>query len=205
MNVRAKTKEKEILDYIDRPIRPLIIELNRVGLKTKFCCCGFPYKGEEVKKTHARQPFIVFHAPRTVKALNAFFSLANIVAQSYWTLRPYGNDEWHLMGQSKESEFYRHDGDEVGLHDYEMALIHIQSLTMVVKKWPTAEEKFAIIDGNTGYDKLTDGEWQIKPVKESIIDVSEPKTKEIKEDSSGQTSELSEQEREALRREMPYL
>lgn len=38
--------EANVWNQIDKPMRPLIYELHRIGLPTAFSCCGYPYDGE---------------------------------------------------------------------------------------------------------------------------------------------------------------
>lgn len=180
------TTDKTVLDCIDRPIRPLVIQLNRIGLKTRFSCCGFPYNGEEEPKTHAKAPFVVLERiidlqqtevdAMSVRRTCYFFILARHVEYSRWTLEPYGNGQWWLGIKDDnlgESKFYRQEeGDEPGVHDYESALIAIQSLTRKLMNIPSFGSSFTIEDGNRHYNKLTGGEWQIEP-KESVT-IGEP-------------------------------
>lgn len=166
-------EKKTVLECIDRPIRPLIVELNRIGLRTKFCCCGFPYRGEEEPKSHARFPFVVLHDPLmnqdelTIRRIEAFFTLARLIAGRGWLLHQYhGNGEWYLSGEKLvegEEKFYRHDDGERGVHDYETSMIGIQSLVRSLKSVRPISKEFAIHDGNSMYAERTDGEWQIDP------------------------------------------
>lgn len=175
---------KTIWDSIDRPVRPLIYELNRIGLPTKFCCCGFSYDGEEEPKTHAKMTFVVLH-PINPLALSAFFSLARLCGSSGWKLMPYGgNGEWHLS-YKHEDNFYNR-GDKVGIHDYETQLINILQMTNVLQNWPSLKEEFEIVDGNSNYAQLG-GEWQVK-AKPSV------KSTEIKgKDGTSTTNQVESQ------------
>jgi len=159
-------ENKTVLDSIDRPIRPLILELNRIGLPTKFCCCGFPYDGEEEPKTHSIITFVVL---KDIGPLNAvpFFSLARAAVNTGWILTPYNsNFEWHLRYEhTSYDKFYRRNGNLPGIHDYEEQLIKIHQLTKIIEQWPSAsgrEKEFIIVDGNSNYEALK-GEWQVKP------------------------------------------
>lgn len=164
--------DREVWDSIDRPIQPLVWELNRVGLPTKFSCCGFTYQGEEEPKTHAKKPFVVFFSPQFAPkeiqnfSLGSFFSLAGMVAQTGWELRPYSKREWHLMFKSgNDNEFYQEAGELPGIHSYETKLLHIQRLAKALQGFPSVDEKFSIVDGNSSYAELTNNEWQVKPKK----------------------------------------
>lgn len=165
---------KSIWDSIDRPIRPLIFELNRIGLRTKFSCCGFPYKGEEEPKSHSKYPFVVLEPLRAssqdefMDVVRAFFTLGDIARTNGWILQPYGGGQWHLSFEKVveiEDKFYRHEDNERGIHDYERSLITIQNIARSLRALPGIGKEFTVVDGNTGYDELFNGEWQIEPKK----------------------------------------
>jgi hypothetical protein len=172
--------EREVWDSIDRPIRPLIWELNRIGLQTKFCCCGFNYDGEEEPKTHAKQPFVVLRDPgrtadanKTLTPIRAFFNAVQIAFNQGWETTPYGGSgEWHMHFCPSDGSFYAQESRIAGVHDYETSLLRMQRLTEVLQMLPSVAEKFSIVDGNRGYAELTGGEWQVQPKKDSLFDSS---------------------------------
>lgn len=178
--LQLNDSDRDIWTSIDRPIRPLIWELNRVGLSTKWCCCGFNYRDEEEPKTHAKNPFVVLKpivgpkGPTRSKGIAAFFALAKVSTMCGWMLRPYHqNGEWHMMFKRPEESFYQESEDGLdGVHNYESSLIAIQSLVKHVRLWPASDEKFVIFDGNTGYNEITNGEWQVDPKKEVTFDAT---------------------------------
>jgi hypothetical protein len=43
--------KRSVLDSIDRPIRSMVIELNRIGMETTFSCCGYTYDNQEERKS----------------------------------------------------------------------------------------------------------------------------------------------------------
>lgn len=61
LNKDADTRS--VMDCIDRPIRPLILQMNRVGVFTAFSCCGYSYDGEEEPKSHLENPNVIFVPP----------------------------------------------------------------------------------------------------------------------------------------------
>jgi len=173
--------KRTVLDCIDRPIRKLVLEIHRIGLKTKFSCCGFPYNNEEEPKTHAKRPFIVIHpifrgVPKEAAlgvAVN-FQKFASIAVINNWVIRCYNSiGEWHLIyGHNNAGDFYHPKDEDIGIHNYEQSLIAIQGLTKAIKDIPTMVSNYLIIDGNTDYDKMTNGEWQVQPAvpyKKEII------------------------------------
>jgi hypothetical protein len=174
--LNAIQEGKTIWDSIDRPIRPLIYELNKAGLKTIFSCCGFSYENEEEPKTHARYPFVVYTLTPHPIAIRNFFRLATYASNTGWTLNPYHGLEWHLSFRGGNSELFYRVGDEPGIHDYEQGLIAIRRMTGICElNLDEVDEKFTIEDGNSHkmYDALG-GEWQVKP-KPSIESTSIPK------------------------------
>ena len=172
---------KDVWESIDRPMRPLVWQLNRIGLYTKFCCCGFPYNGEEEPKTHAKSAFIVLHPPMirdedkdiAAHKIGSFFFLSRRVAQSAWTLRPYSpTGEWHLMFNASDPRFYR---DELnGIHNYETTLLGIQSLAKTLEEAPSISNDITIEDGNSKYGDITNGEWQVKPKESVTMSIENP-------------------------------
>ena len=177
-----QAEDKDVLSSIDRPIRPLVVELNRIGLKTMFSCCGFPYEGEEEPKSHSKFPFIVLLHPLENlvdrgRAVSAFFYLGKIVESYGWTLYPYCSIRWYLSGErivKGDDSFYRKEAEEKSIHDYERSLISIKDLTNQLKAIPSIEDKIEIVDGNSiAYPKVLGGEWQVKPKNTSVISLTQ--------------------------------
>lgn len=168
-------ENKTVWDCIDRPIRPLVYELNRIGLKTHFSCCGFQYDNEEEPKSHGRAAFVVFETG-TEHSQRIFFTVASIVMANRWSLMPYYSiNRWHIhYDDTKEQEvMYGKDG----IHNYEGKLLAICRLTEALSKLPTVTGNIVIDDGNANpsYNMLG-GEWQVKP-KPSVILTEEIKNK----------------------------
>jgi hypothetical protein len=120
----------------------------------------------------------------TIRRIEAFFTLARMVAGRGWLLHQYqGNGEWYLSGEKfiqGEEEFYRHDDGQRGVHDYETSMIAIQSLTRNLQQARAIGDEFTIVDGNQTYAEKTAGEWQIDPKPAAIF------TKEEEEDEDQQ-------------------
>jgi hypothetical protein len=55
-------EELDVLTSIDKPIRDLIININRIGIQTIFSCCGFSYK-DEGDKNHCVTSYVLFEDP----------------------------------------------------------------------------------------------------------------------------------------------
>lgn len=167
--------DKTVLESIDRPIRPLVIELNRLGLKTRFSCCGFSYANEEEPKSHAIHPFVVFYIAPQLWAIKNFFELAKRAFSLGWKLLPYGTNEefgsWHLMYEGNSaSKFYGTSEEKPGIHDFEVDLIMIARLTDTLASIPAPDRTLVIEDGNKNlcYKQLG-GEWQVKPKDDYVV------------------------------------
>jgi hypothetical protein len=154
---------KTVWDSIDRPIRPLIYELNRIGLKTKFSCCGFSYVGEEEPKSHARYPFVVFSVNE--KSITSLFKVIDLTMQCGWSIIPYfKSQDWHISySHVHNTERFYNDGTN-SIHAYETPLIMIARLTEKMSSLPSIDGPIFIEDGNAhpSYGFLG-GEWQVEP------------------------------------------
>lgn len=56
----APPTTKRLEDEIDRPLKRCIALLNLLGLKTRWCCCGFDYKGQPDHKSHTYNNLQIF-------------------------------------------------------------------------------------------------------------------------------------------------
>ena len=157
--------KKSIMDSIDRPIRPLIIELNRMGLVTTFSCCGYTYDGQEEPKTHEQKAYVLFRVPLDNKAVDNFFRLSSIVSNFCWGLNVCSNGtEWCIMNHVPEI-WKKSDNLPETIHDYEMRLIGITKLTKALKNCPSISEEYTIRDGNETRRDSYGEEWMIVPKK----------------------------------------
>ncbi len=172
---------RTVWDCIDRPIKPLIVQLLRVGLVTKWCCCGFPYDKEEEPKTHAKKAFVVFKPFKHAPSKNAFadvclsfIALGQFILGTRWELNPYSKSgEWHLMFNPSDVDFYRKTEGQIGIHNYETTLFNIQSLAKSLQEVHTVLKSATLRDGNISYDSMTNGEWQVLPAKDCTIEFDE--------------------------------
>lgn len=173
--------KKEILDSIDRPIRPLVIEFNRIGLQTKYSCCGFNYDGEEEPKTHTRHAYIFFYEPTTEIGKQNLELVKKVAIEKFgWQFfRHCFNDTKKRVEYNLHSEllpghkelYIKNDQIPTAIHDYEIHVIRIQELYDFCKILPTdltinQNDEVIIEDGNKVQVERYP-EWQIKPKKNS--------------------------------------
>ena len=163
---------REVLNSIDRPMRPLIIELNRIGIDTLFCCCGYSYEGEEEPKSHQPTPDIIFVHPKEDYYFSRFVYLAKAVG---WAITLMSESLGEYSAHYINSAFWvKSDNLTEAVHDYEWKLIGIVNLVQTLKLVPSApgrEKEFVLHD--LGNKKRREGiwgeEWLIKPKKPSTI------------------------------------
>lgn len=160
---------KSVWESIDRPIRPLIYHLHRVGLRTRFSCCGYHYEGEEgdEPKSHTQFPFFFLEEPdpSDQRRVGAFFNLCRTATGLGWRVAHIAGAEWGFQAITTghmDKEWSRHDKLPESIHHYESRLWAIRRLTDAVRKMPTMDEEFEIVDGNVTREEA-DGEWMVKP------------------------------------------
>lgn len=185
VNAFCKDKSKTVWDSIDRPIRPLIYELNRVGLATKFSCCGFNYEDEEEPKSHHDKFAYVFICPpKTKHAENALASLKHLCKRIkqdnpwYWDITMHGAFyHLHVKNPPNMVDLYKkEDGLDFAIHDYEVYSIAIHLLTKNIKLWPSDPDAKEIIDGNRAYHEDEEIlEWQVRPKRSISINIAKLK------------------------------
>lgn len=173
--------KRDIIDSIDRPIRDLVIEFNRVGLQTKFSCCGFHYDGEEEPKTHTtNKSYIHFYFKNNNPYLTAnFLNIINYATTIGWFCFYFQNGVWEINAKVSDglaNLYDKKDGIETAIHDYESLVIRIYQLTEYIRIYIPSisiinkEGSQCIVeisDGNAQYTKLK--EWQIKPKNISYV------------------------------------
>ncbi len=163
--------ERVVWDSIDRPIRPLVWELNRIGLLTKFSCCGFNYPDEEEPKTHyANGSYVHFFTPQSEFGRVNFFKLTQFVGSCGWKLHFFTNSVWNINApnQCSDNMYDKTDGIDQSIHQYESFVLSIQTLTDAIhKNIPSDNTGVQIIDGNAHYKGFP--EWQVKPKKTCIV------------------------------------
>lgn len=169
--------KRSVLDSIDRPIRPLVIELNRIGMETTFSCCGYTYDNQEEPKSHGDTPYVLFKIdPLSVPKMMNFFKLASMSHSAGWYLSNCSNGrEWCLAKMKDEIKWNKKDGLSEAIHDYEMKVIEIKKMTeSILKLIPSASDSFIIKDGNEDRRALYGEEWITVPKKSVTIDNKEP-------------------------------
>jgi len=171
--VNANRDTRTVWECIDRPIRPLIFEMARIGLIPKFSCCGYTYEDEEEPKTHhGSQAYVFFYAPEErIKIFNDFMMVAQ---REKWNARFYNGFTWHIWANNPvpDTLYDKEDGINEAIHQYEGYGLMIERLTVVLQHYfPTANDPVTIIDGNSMYKALNT--WMVKPKKNFVIGVDE--------------------------------
>lgn len=162
--------KRSVLDSIDRPIRPLVVELNRIGLATTFSCCGYTYDGQEEPKCHDKNPYVLFETPVEFPAIKSFFRMSAILGKVEWGLNACSNGREWCIYCNPRAIWDNHDNLSEPLHDYELKLIAIVKLTQIIKDFPSASDKITIRDGNAQRRSLYGEEWVVAPKKEVVIE-----------------------------------
>ena len=158
--------QRSILDSIDRPIRPLVIELNRIGLITTFSCCGYTYDGQEEPKTHETKAYVLFRVNEDdSRSVQNFFRLTSFSNNFNWGLGVAENGtEWGLFNKDPKI-WKKSDNLSETIHDYELKLIGITKLTQVLKNLPSVSDTITIQDGNVSRRASYGEEWMVVPKK----------------------------------------
>jgi hypothetical protein len=155
---------REVLGCIDRPIRPLIIQMNRIGIFTAFSCCGYSYDGEEEPKSHLDNPNVLFVPPAfeeiypNNEALNLLVQLRkdakdiNIIASLIENNRPLLDLSLHMWKQ-------------LHIRNFVNAMVSALNLKWIVKVMPNNFEwGILFCDWSKGLWNISDG------LKEAIHD-----------------------------------
>jgi hypothetical protein len=185
-----------VLESIDRPIRALVINLNRIGLSTIFSCCGFNYAGQENEedKSHSPHPFVIFKDPNTWPKIDNFMRFTRSAFQVGWTINRYSTSSWIIRYERGERKRQRWANDsendgfweklpgkDYGLHDYELSSIAIYSLNKAIidNNIPTINDEVELVDGNQTYHDLGI-HWEIQPRPSAILKfISEAEENEL--------------------------
>lgn len=170
--LNAEADKRSVIDSIDRPIRPLVIELNRIGLKTSFSCCGYTYDNQEEPKTHEANPYVLFRVDsEDVYSVKNFFKLSSVVRGFNWALNICDNGyEWCLIKVS-DHLWNKSDNLKEAIHDYETKLVGIVGLTNVIKHLPSHPGEIVIVDGNVQRREKYGDEWVVKPKQVYSVDL----------------------------------
>ena len=161
--------KKSVLDSIDRPIRPLVIEMNRIGLITHFSCCGYSYMNEEEPKSHNKWAQVIFLNTNET----AYKALEEAGKKTGWHIIPNvtnNNGELCIIQDIPASPWRLCDNLEEAIHDYELKLDCIINLTNFLKELPSAPFDGVIIrDGNEGRQRFYKNEWMVEPKQPATI------------------------------------
>jgi hypothetical protein len=167
--------KKLVWDSIDRPIRPLVLELNRIGLCTSFSCCGYSYVGEEEPKSHSKWANVLFYNTNE----EDHKALLEMINHTEWTVYLMENKrELCLVFRYTPICWSNCDNLQEAIHDYECKLDAIVELTSRLKKIPTACDNSVLRDGNESRKNFYGKEWMIEPKQPVTIvwtKIEEPK------------------------------
>lgn len=168
--------KRTVWTSIDRPMKPIIYQLHRIGLKTQFCCCGFDYPGQdedEPKTHHSMFPYVFVWSPfegrhktNDKKVLENFDLMTQVAKMCKWTIGEFNANRLHLFYQHTAPDLYKkNDGIKMAIHDYEEYVLAIHQLTKYLGLIPTlvADEDIDVEDGNKWYFENGIEEWQILP------------------------------------------
>jgi hypothetical protein len=165
--------KRSVLYSIDRPIRQLVIELNRIGLTTTFSCCGFTYENQEEPKSHEKAPYITFRIKKEPEIIDNFFRLSEISVSLGWAVGLNSNGlDWGVYSPNQEY-WTKCDNLEEAVHQYELKIIAIKNLTDAVKVIPSFNETVIIRDGNELRREKYGPEWLVAPKQPAEINCSE--------------------------------
>lgn len=165
-----------IIDVIDRPIRPLILEMNRIGLNTRFSCCGFSYRDEEEPKSHSEWPFILFkfndqHIDECPQAVKNFMIFAKWASHTGWTFRMEhpAEGEWGIVLHTQNDCGWKSSDNLKPIHEPERKITAIQNLTNVLTELPSVfDGVFELTDGNN--ERLErNPEWLVIPKRDCFV------------------------------------
>lgn len=168
------TNGRTVWECIDRPMRPLIFEMSRIGMIPKFSCCGYTYIDEEEPKTHhGSKAYVFFFAPE--KYYDQFIRLISLVNKSpEWSYRYFRGGVWEIYANNSvpDNMYKKEDGIEESIHQYEAYAIAIDCLTVMIQdNFITSVDPVTIYDGNSFYTGCPN--WMVKPKKNFVIGVDE--------------------------------
>lgn len=178
--LNKKPENWTVIDSVDRPIRQLVLEMNRVGLSTVWSCCGFNYDQEEEPKSHANKPYVGFNivVNREDKIVKW---LEKVAKKIKWKLHKFegSSAKWQITASDLEKyqDFWVNKDKHLNtsIHRYEICLARIRDLHRIISRIPTYKEEFEILDGNQiikNLDPYFEKEWQIQPKKPTKISLA---------------------------------
>jgi hypothetical protein len=171
--INADRETRTVFDCIDRPMRPLVFELARIGMIPKFCCCGYTYDGEEFDepKTHYDGgAYVHFYVKNDPQVLHNFEQLKATAKKLDWSLNHFQNGIFDLRaGKVVPDNLYKNtDGLEETIHQYEGYALKIHVMAWAIQhNGPTYNNTVEIIDGNSFYEAID--EWMVKAKSKFVI------------------------------------
>lgn len=171
--INANRDKRTVWECIDKPIRPLVFELARIGMIPKFSCCGYSYENEEEPKTHhGSQAYVFFYAPE--QHLDQFEKLMHVAQREKWNPRFFNNFIWHIYTTNPvpDNLYNKGDGVNEAIHQYEGYGIKIEALAFILQDYfETRNDPVTIIDGNSMYNGVRN--WIVRPKQNFTIGVKE--------------------------------
>lgn len=171
--INADRDVRTVWECVDRPIRPLVFELARIGMIPKFSCCGYSYEDEEEPKTHhSHHAYVHFYAPKNY--MSSLHKLFNCCQKCGWEVKPFNDIIWDIKARNPvpDDMYRKEDGIEEAIHQYEGYGLKIEKLAWVIQEnFITEKDPITIIDGNIFYTKLKN--WIVRPKQHFTIKVEE--------------------------------
>jgi len=173
--LNENASDRCVWDSIDRPMRPLVFELARIGMIPKFSCCGFYYADEEEPKTHlSHGPYVHFWRTKGEACKTNFDLLKEFAIAPMYKLYHWQNGIFNLcvLNTVPDDMYMKEDNISESIHQHEAYVIGIYLLTMKIQdNIPTLNDPVVICDGNGYYKEIS--EWHVKPKNDFVISVSE--------------------------------
>jgi hypothetical protein len=157
--------KNELKDHIDDPIKKTVVGLSLLGFKTHMSCCGFEYKGSQVKKSHLTgKAYVYLDAEQVFASPELKERLCDLSLRSKW--------KFEALSGGKYIDFYGEKWPEThpwvskdAVHSYENAVLNIWTLNKAIEVWEDYFKDYAYIrDGNHKYKELTTY-WQYEPAE----------------------------------------
>jgi hypothetical protein len=135
-------------------------------------CCGFDYKGSQVKKSHLTgKPYLYLEAESLFASPKLKEILCDICLRSDWKFDNLRGGYVDFYSQEWPKGHPWSSKDEV--HFYERAVLNIYNLNEALKVWKDSFREYAYIrDGNHKYKSLSTY-WQYEPAETWFVN---PKT-----------------------------
>jgi len=176
--INKDADKRTVYECIDRPIRKLIYHMNRIGIKTRFSCCGFPYDGEEEPKTHDKATYVQFYAPDKDK-YDMFMKFVQDAQSSGFEISHFAGPIWIARCKNPiPDEYSKSDGIREAIHDYENQVRYIKIFEETLSRYPTSNRVFKIEDGNKQCKQFME-EWQVQPKKDAEFTVIDDLPKRV--------------------------